>query len=237
MKYANFFQRAVRALTLASPFCMVPRTKGDFAHCVETSTVGAAVLASRTIEARVIPCGIVGNNPKLESGISVGLTAREVYDLTEGEKPTFEEWKAGYYQEFNKEFWDYECPAHTVIRAQHGDEQVVIDLTLGQIRQKYKVDVSLTRSWFLSRDVTWPWLETPDGWQLSYIDCLHADAVMERVNKYKVPQVWVEELDDMMDLAIYCELDQQRFYRELNRQQPKLFKYCLRHLENAVGKV
>lgn len=236
IKKESPLRRAVHALSLASPFCMIPRTKGDFAHCVEVSVVGAAALVDRTFDARVVPCGIIGMHSKLETGVSVGLTAREVYDLTTGEKPSFEEWKLKYHQEYNREFWDYESPSHVVIEARCGNERTIVDLTLGQIRQKYRIDVSLTRSWFMSRDMLgWPQLETPIGWQISYVDCPRADTVSKQASEYPIPRVWVEELDYLMDLAIGCGLDQQRFYRELNRQQPKLFKLCLKHLESVVG--
>jgi hypothetical protein len=54
------FHRTLQALKLATPIALATRFDDSYSHAVEASLSGAELLRQRGIDARAVPCGILG---------------------------------------------------------------------------------------------------------------------------------------------------------------------------------
>jgi hypothetical protein len=232
-----FFERALRAFKLAAPFAMAVRTE-DFAHCVEASLVGAKVLRDRTIDAKAIPCCVVGGNGMREPPLqlSLGLNERDVYDrLRWGDEPPmpFEEWKQAQGVPTLSTLADATA-IHMAIEAQVDGKRVILDPTIGQLRAVHKINISLVEFFECDSGSPWPAFATRDGWELQYEDSPHVDAIEKRAAGYKIPAGWVNDLDELMQLAIDCKLYGDRFFAVMESQQPEMYQLAIARLTKLV---
>jgi len=226
-----FFARTLRAYKLASPFAMAVRTD-NFTHCVEASLVGAKVLRDRTIEAKAIPCVVVGANMKVEPPVqlSLGLNARDIYSRlnwdNEPRRQSFEEWRQTVQV---PKAMDTDRPTiHMAIEATYKGERAIVDSTIGQLRAHLKV--SMVEIFPMEPDAPWPAFGTKDGWECQYEASPHAEYVQKHADGYKVPDGWVNDLDDLMQLAISCKLNEDQFFAAMKFQSPALFKMSVDRL-------
>lgn len=219
------FDQALRAFKLAAPFAMAVRTE-DFAHCVEASLVGAQSLRALKIDARAIPCCVVGENVTLEPVVqlSLGLSEQDVYDrIAWGDEPplSFAEWKT---VTGGAPLVEGKPPIHMAIAAHAKHRRVILDPTLGQLRAAHQVDVAVAEYFECEPGQRWVAFATRGGWELQYEDSPHAEAIEKHAAGYEVPRDWVEDLTDLMRLAIACDLNDDAFFASLRTQQPDAFR-------------
>ncbi len=220
------FERTLQALKLAAPFALASRFENGLAHCVEASICGAAVLSKMRIKSRALPCAIMGANTKLGVNLSVGLTAREVYDNLDWgttERQTFDEWLVENGARHPKA---QDFVAHMMIEARFHGERALVDLTLGQLRQAHRVPVPCCE-FFAFND--WPCFEVGD-WMVRYTPSPRPREIMQVARKYQGRGL-ADDFSALMDLAVQCSLDTDLFMRALAAAQPEQFKTAAARLE------
>jgi hypothetical protein len=225
------FRRTVQALVLVSPLAIAARYDDGFGHCVEASVAGAAALRRHGIDkAKPVPCSVLVERDDGASTLTIGYSARQLYDQLEGEKPSFDDWRSGPALRVP----DQENPIHEVIRARVGKTSVLIDLTLGQLRKTGTEDSEKIPLRIFGVGDDWLSFHVPP-WTIRYLASPHDPQVIARsnanVNKCSVP-AFVDDLSDLMDLALKFDLDHERLHAELLRQQPEIFKETLLRLAN-----
>lgn len=235
---SDFFKRTLRAFKLASPFALAARTD-DLKRCVEASLVGAQVLRDRTIDAKAVPCCIVGANRVVEAPVqlALGLNRRDIYARLKwgDERPlAFEEWVKTFGAGVDTSGGDISI--HMAIDARAKGERVILDPTIGQLRTLHPIDIPMVEFFECYPNEPWPAFATRDGWDLQYEDSPHAAAIREHAADWTIPQGWIDDLDDLMQLAIDCNLNDDRFFGALRSQQPKLYALAeVRLLKLARG--
>lgn len=221
-KQQQHFRRMICALTMAAPFGLAARFEHDLAHCVEASVCGAEALAARKIKARAVPCALVGTHRSAGIVATVGLNAKDLYQRLspeEGPLPTFEAWAAG--QNLPAD----DSPMHMIIEARYHGERAIIDLTIGQLRQAHGIEVGFSTHYI---GEGWQEFDVPD-WTLRYFDSPHAEEIQRRTGGYRNPGL-VDDLGNLMDAALGCGLDQDRFFQALEVSQPEAYAQALRRL-------
>ncbi len=221
------FRQTIEALALAAPVCLASQFENGLAHCVEASICGAIALTSRKLEARAIPCAMIGVNESQGIDMAVGLTAKEVYERMspdDGPLPSFEEWCA------DKRFPGGDCPIHMVIEARYHNERAIIDLTAGQLRQSHGIELPLSLHFF---GEGWKEFERK-GWRLMYIDSPHAEEILKKTSGVKNLGL-VGDLEDLMAVAIQVGLDRDRFWQALRRAHPQQFDIALARLNRFAA--
>jgi len=239
-KKSPHLKQMVQALRLVAPFCVAARYDDGFKHCVETSVSGAAALRRRHIIAQPVVCAVMVFKEDGTSGLTIGLSPRQIYDRARASDgpslPPFEEWK----EQVARGVPEEEHPIHEIIEARHNGERALIDLTLGQLRQTGIPDsdkIPLTVMANLKKG--WPDLQAPP-WRIAYMDSPHDAQVLAesnaKVSRYS-NQSFVDDLSDMMDLAIKEGLELDRVLAEMRRQQPETFKTCIARINALSSRV
>lgn len=207
----NYLRKIVEALKLASPVCLAGRFDDGLAHCVEASVYGAKALALRNIKATAVPCAIVGVNDENTRNLSLGLSAREIFERYQrevGETLEYEPWKAKNLPGVP----DDVAPIYMVIRANFHSEHVLIDLTAGQLGRVSGAEFPM------QIDATGPADKWPSfassGWTVEYVETPRAAMVLDAIKGMTDPG-YVADLQSLMDVALRCELDFTRFHGEL----------------------
>lgn len=229
------FKRTIDALVLVAPLCIAARYEDGFKHCVEASVCGAAALRRRKVDARPIPCAVLAMGDGEASGLTIGLTPRQLYervDFGAAERPPFEAWRA----DVARAVPDEEDPIHEIIEARFAGQRALIDLTIGQLRQTGHPDAMKIPLSLVSTGDGWPSFHAP-GLTISYEASPHPPAVIAssnaKVKKYSNP-AFVDDIHDMMELALRLDLDRDRLHAELMRQQPDAFAACISRIA-ALG--
>jgi hypothetical protein len=208
----------LNALLLASPFALALRYEG-LAHCAETSISAVRALQHWGVAARAVPCGIVGWGP--QGNFSCGLKVEEIRDWlrsAQGHEETPEEASAfdasviaartdGRFQTNN-------TPFHMMVAV----KSTFLDLTLGQIQHVAGIPVPLQARW---KGPDWPSFGAGE-WNLNYLP-LSASRNKEVGSVVSVYQArgHAEDLQDLMQLALSCNCDTDRFFETLERNLPQ----------------
>jgi hypothetical protein len=229
-----FFERALRAFKLAVPFALAVRTD-RFDRCIETSLAGAKALRDRTIDARAIPCAVVGANMTLNPPVqlSLGLSAHEVYKrINWGADPPmpYEQW-----QQVAQvpEKLDRERSTHMAIDAQFDGVRAIVDPTIGQLRANGQIQIAMVE-FFPCEPDEWPAFATRDGWELQYVDSPHTEEIQKLADGVLNYDGMVGDLDDLMQLALDVKLDDDRFFAVLKKQEPEKFKVAIARLSKLA---
>ncbi|MDI1450013.1 hypothetical protein [Polyangium sp. 6x1] len=212
----TYLERMVTALAMASPWCMAARY-ADLAHCIEASMGGVGALKKHRIDARPLPCVVVAGNPRAgEQGYvhALGHTAESAYEWfcshTEpGDEPppAFEEWKTG-----------VSFPAsslHLIIEAKHCGKRALIDLTAGKIHEASagQIDVPPVVVYY---GEGWPDLDLDNDSYLSYAASPYREITRAPWRDHDFSGV-IGDMVDVMGVALRCNLDRDRFRREIVR--------------------
>lgn len=212
----NYLRKIVAALKLASPVCLAGRFEDGWAHCLEASVYGARALERRNIKARPVPCAVLGVNDANTRNLSLGLTGREIFERYErevGETLDFEAWKAQHLQGVP----DDVAPIYMVIRAHFHSEHVLIDLTSGQLGRVTGDDLP-TQLDAIGPGDKWPSFNV-NGWNIEYTSSPREKMVLE-VAKSLNDKGYVDDLHDLIDLALRCKLDYADFHESLAQGLP-----------------
>ncbi len=226
-----FFRRTIRALTLASPYVLAVRADDDLAHCLDASVCGAAALKRYNIQARAIPCAILGKAPERSLTFCVGLDVRGLYERlsADGELlPPFELWKAEHGAGLPPEG---SFATHVVIEARFKGERAIIDLTLGQLRRPHRLPIPMSSVTFGDG---WPALKGT-GWTARYVDAPRSGDVLALLNT-PPNKDYVADLHNLMDAALQSGLDVGRFQRAVAEGDPELFALATERL-NRFGEI
>lgn len=227
---SNHLRRMVGALLLANPISLCAQFE-SLSQCIEVSNCGATVLRRRNIKARALPCAVV-----VRAGgrcVSAGTSQRVVYDrllkCPDGLLlPSFEEWAAKNTQAPKDPF-----PIHMVVEAKIAGDRAIIDLTLGQLRRSSGADLPLH---VVSYGEGWPAYSLADGTQVTYLACPYPEKIPAGCRRYK-NKTAEEGLGRLMNLALECDLDHDRFLAELARLSPKEHQRATKRLEEWMGPV
>lgn len=209
--------RTVMALRLAAMYAVPSRFEDGLAHCMEASVAGAAALRRRGLNARALPCAILGVHFERGVQFAVGLTAEEMYarvDRSAGNVPPLDAWL----EEHGSRFPAATGTAfHAVIEASLRGRRAVIDLTAGQLRQSFGVPLPVAIARFGSG---WPVVEV-DGWRIRYVESPREREVTELGVQYDASG-FTDDLDALMDAALDCDLDPGRLHVALGMSQPEI---------------
>jgi hypothetical protein len=209
-------RRAIEALKLAIPAAIAAHFDDGLNHCVVSCLAGIDVLQRRGFTARMVARGMVCVDDTKNTVISVGMSAREVYDHSSFEgrpRPSFEEWepKEAVVVRPGLEL------IHTVILARYHDTPLFLDLTMGQLRA-HGVPVPLTLSIPGAEDGLCRELAGKD-WTVRYFE-LERD--LKRWEEADVSG-FAADLDELTSLALDCDLRPSLFFRAVHRANPRLF--------------
>lgn len=231
---SSHFQRVVNALTMAAPIWLVLSFEDGLSYCIEASICAAEVLMRRQIQARAVPCAAVAvHRTNAALRLSSGLTAKQIYDeVNWGDGPVlpFEEWKLQHANRLPTQ----ELTIHAVVNASTDKESALIDLTIGQLRAAPMAEaktipwqIVLTDGPFESRD-----------WTIGYKDAPASPEVMAKMDamlKAYSNSGYVADLDDLVGLALHCDLDLDRFRVELGRQHPEALRTAIARIAHLGG--
>lgn len=221
-------KKVVTALGMASPFVLIGHY-GALTHCVEASTYGVAALKRFNVQARPLFCSAIGYNYKTQVAVSMGIKPHDLYKLCEksDDTPSFDEWALASLNEAP------ECPVHAVIEARLAGERALVDLTAGQMQPRLGWALPMHLIWYGDG---WPHFENDSGY-VQYMACPHATEIRGAWREYKAPKVVVDDVHELMKVAIRCDLDVDRFYETIQRAQPALFEDVSRRLTSLMAAV
>ncbi len=104
------------------------------------------------------------------------------------------------------------------IEASLGDQRALLDLTIGQLLRMGFVGAPLCTVWF---GPVGPAFDLADGQTIAY--WRYPGFVNRRHLRYRNAGL-VEDMAAFMDLALDCDLDEDRFYETLARVRPAEFE-------------
>lgn len=208
--------RIVESLRLAAFYALATHFEDGLRHCGEASIAAVAVLHRRGLRARVLPCAIVGAHTTHPYAFSVGLSAREVYQLQadrDSAVPPFEEWSA----QQGSTVPDGEWAFHAVVETWLDGERAVIDLTLGQLLHDFGVPVPASIGAY---GPGWLALEAVP-WRLRYLPCPRRRQVSAFLEG-KPQRGLANDLEALMGFADAAHLDTAAMYAMLVGVQPEM---------------
>lgn len=202
--------RIIDVLGWAAPFAMAVRYSDGPSHCIEMSLAGAEVLRRRGIGASVGTCAIWAESLVKDVGVTVGLSAREVWARFSEPRPPFDDWirDGGLVNVGGNS-----DPVHCVIETdcEH------IDLTFGQLR-RYGFRVPLV---LIAPLADGHLTITADQWRASYIECPRSPDPSWPVN----PGL-VDDLDELVSLGRQLA-NHETFVTFLGRIHRPMFDVCI----------
>lgn len=213
--------RVITALEMAAPLCLAIHFEVGLDHCVEASVSGAEALTRFNIAARAVPRALEALHRSSGISLSCGVSSQQLYERRRAEDPSivpFEIWK-----DMNADFLPREgLTTHMIIEAMLDGESVRVDLTLGQLRAVPRPEaktipwqIVLTGEQFASSD-----------WIIRYREPLYTsdeEAELDALVRRASGSGMVDDLYDLMRLALSCDLDESRFYEEFKRRQPQTY--------------
>lgn len=222
-------ERTVMALRLAAMYAIPARFSDGLAHCMEASVAGVGALRRRNIDARVIPCALLGVQVDRGIQIAVGLTAHEVYerlDRSRGPMPTRDSWMAKHSGGFPD---PSRMVSHAVVEARFRGRRAFIDLTAGQLRQNFGVPLPVAIARF---GEGWPTIDV-GGWRLEYVPSPRAAEVEALCRAYDGGG-FIEDMDALIDVALDCDLDPALMQKVLGMSQPDLVARVVDRLQGVM---
>ena len=225
-------ETVIRALRMAAPLAIAARYDTGLNRCVEASVCGAKVLTIHGFDADPLPCAIVARNDARCAVGTVGLEARDCYSLIEDPGCSFEEWQreSGVYLTSSP---DGGPMTHMVIRSRSDREVAIVDLTVGQIRKELGIDAPATDHWIGD---SWCTVSTPDGWRVGYMSHPRPNEVMSvAAGTWSDGHGMVDDLANLTDLALQCELDHSLMLMAMQRSQPDVYAVATSRLARFLA--
>jgi hypothetical protein len=219
-------EQILDALILANPFVLLARYDDDLAHCVEASAAATMALQARGVKARLMPCAVVAQHPNHEAQGSIGLHPREIYGRVnwgEEARQPYEEWLARQWlvkpEGVGRE--------HIVIEVRDTHTRYLVDLTIGQLHVLgIPMPLQVKTQWD-----NWPDLEVR-GTRIRY-EKFRGTRELDPAS-YK-PTGFRDDYLALMDLALRCGLDIDRFLAAVDLEDPGMYATVVGRLTAKFG--
>lgn len=228
-----YLRRLVCALHMAAPLVLARQFSDGLSHSFDVSVAACRVLCDHGVSARLLPTVLYVLSERRGVGLVVGVTAGEhAQFLRENADallaaPTAE----GAAEEGGREGVDV-VHTHLVAEGRFGGERVVVDLTLGQLRE-HGVPAPACLSWFGEEWAEREW----GGWRVEFgpspreewLLALFADSLDPAQADPETECVY-RDLARLVALALSLDLDRDRLGAALTQEDPARYAMALHRI-------